>query len=153
MGTQLPLPKGHISQFSAHICCVQMAGWIKMPLGRDVGLSPSDIVLHGDPSPLPEKGTEPPIFGSCLLQPKGWMYQDVTWYGSRPQPRPHYVRWGPSSPSPRERGTTAPLVSAHVYCGHISPSQLLLSSCFLIGGCAYSWSFCGYFGVVIVNIL
>jgi len=30
---------------------------------------------------------------------------------------------------PRERGTAAPLFSAHVYCGHGRPSQLLLSSC------------------------
>ena len=32
-------------------------------------------------------------------------------------------------PALRERGTTAPLFSAHVYCGHGHPSQLLLSSC------------------------
>jgi len=30
-----------------------MAGWIKMPLDREVGLSPTDIVLDGDPAPLP----------------------------------------------------------------------------------------------------
>jgi len=33
-----PPAKGHIPQFSAHICCSQMAGWIKMPLGREIGL-------------------------------------------------------------------------------------------------------------------
>ena len=38
-----------------------------MPLGREVGLSPGDIVLYGDPAPLPRKGMEPPIFGPCLL--------------------------------------------------------------------------------------
>ena len=37
-----------------------MAGWIKMPLGMEVGLSPGDFMLDGDPAPLPEKGTEPP---------------------------------------------------------------------------------------------
>jgi len=26
-----PLPKGHSPQFSTHICCGQMAEWIKMP--------------------------------------------------------------------------------------------------------------------------
>ena len=31
---------------------------------------------------------------------------------------------------PPERGTAAPLFSAHVYCGYGRPSQLLLSSCF-----------------------
>jgi len=35
-----PLP-----QFSARICCSQMAGWIKMPLGMEVGLSPWDFVF------------------------------------------------------------------------------------------------------------
>ena len=61
-----------------------MAGWIKMPLGKKVGFDPSGIVLDGDPSPLPKNGTEPPIFGPCLLWPNGWMDQDATWYGGRP---------------------------------------------------------------------
>jgi len=39
-----PPPKGHSPQFSAHICCGQMARWIKVPLGRKVGLDPTDIV-------------------------------------------------------------------------------------------------------------
>jgi len=51
-GTQLPLPKGaQPPQFSAHICCGQMAGWIKMPLGMEVGLSLGDFVLDGNPAP------------------------------------------------------------------------------------------------------
>ena len=36
-------PKGHSPQFSAHICCGQMAGWIKMPLGMQVGIFASCI--------------------------------------------------------------------------------------------------------------
>jgi len=48
-----------------------------MPLGMEVGLDPSDIVLGGDQAPPPQKGTEPlPIFGSYLLWPNGWMDQD-----------------------------------------------------------------------------
>ena len=31
---------------------------IKVPLGRTVGLDPSDIVLDGDPAPLPIKGAD-----------------------------------------------------------------------------------------------
>jgi len=33
-------PKGaqRPAQFSAHDCCGQTAGWIKMPLGRDVDM-------------------------------------------------------------------------------------------------------------------
>ena len=40
---------------------------------------------------------------SCLsvlcgvLWPNGWMDQDATWYGGRPRPRSHCVRWLPSS--------------------------------------------------------
>jgi len=33
-----------------------MAGWIKMPLGMEVGLGPGHIVLDGDPAPSPQKG-------------------------------------------------------------------------------------------------
>ena len=55
----LPPPKVHSPQFSAHICCGQMAGWIKMPLVREVCLCPSDIVLDGDPAPLSERRRSP----------------------------------------------------------------------------------------------
>ena len=53
-GDPAPLPKkgGTASQFSAHVCCCEMAGMIKMPLGTKVGLGPGDIVLDGDPAPL-----------------------------------------------------------------------------------------------------
>ena len=42
-------------QFLAHVCCGQLAGWIKMPLGTEIGLSPADFVLDGDPAPPPKK--------------------------------------------------------------------------------------------------
>jgi len=51
-----PPPKGHSPQFSGHICSGQVAGWIKTPLGREVGLGPRDAVLDGDPAPLSKKG-------------------------------------------------------------------------------------------------
>jgi len=55
-------------------------------------------------------------------------------HAGRPRPWPHCVRWGPSSPSPRERGTAgcSPLFLAHLYCGNGRPSQLLLSSCCIL---------------------
>jgi len=77
-------------QFSAHFYCGQKAGYIKMPLGTEVDLSPGDIV-RWRPSPRPQKG-EHRIFGPCLLRPNGCMDQDATWYGSRPRPRQHCVR-------------------------------------------------------------
>ena len=65
-----------LSQFSAltHVCCNQMAGWINMPLGREVGLDPGNIVRCEPSSPSPGRGQSPPIFGPCLLWPKvGWI--------------------------------------------------------------------------------
>ena len=41
-GDPAPLPqKGHSPQFSAHVCCGQTAGWMKMPIGM------GHIVLNG----------------------------------------------------------------------------------------------------------
>ena len=98
-----PSPKrgrSHPPQFSAHICCGQMAAWIKMSLGMEVDLGPGDFVLDGDPAPHPKRGTDPSIFSPYLLRPNGCMDQDVTWYGARPRPRRLCVRWGPRSPFP-----------------------------------------------------
>ena len=46
----------------------------------------------------PEKGTEPPIFGSFLLWPNDWMHQDGTWHGGRSWSSPHCARGRHSSP-------------------------------------------------------
>jgi len=80
------------------VYCGQTVGCIKMKLGLQVGLGPEHTVLDRDPAPPPKKGAEPPIFGACLLWPNGWMDQDATWYGCRPRPRQHCVRWGSSPP-------------------------------------------------------
>jgi len=73
---------------------------------------------------FPLKGAQPPVLGPCLLWPNGWMDEDASWYGSRPWPRPHCF-WR----SPAKGAQQLPFFSAHVYCGHGRPSQLLLSSC------------------------
>jgi len=39
-----------------------MAGCIKMPLGMEIGLSPGNFVLDGDPARYPERGRAPPNF-------------------------------------------------------------------------------------------
>ena len=56
-----PPRKGHSSpHFSAHVYCGQTAGWIKIPLGTDLGLGPDGIVLDGDPVPPPtERALQP----------------------------------------------------------------------------------------------
>jgi len=50
-----------------------------------------------------------------MLWPNGWMDQDATWYGGRPRPRPHCVRWRPSFPHGK---------------GHSSPPPQLFGLCF-----------------------
>ena len=54
-----PIPQegAHQPQFSAHVCCGQTAGWIKMPLSTD------HIVLYGDPA-TPKTGHSSPQFSA-----------------------------------------------------------------------------------------
>jgi len=56
---------------------------------------PRGLCVRWRPSPPPQKGGAPQIFGPCLLWPNGWMDQDATWHKGRPQPRRLSVRWGP----------------------------------------------------------
>jgi len=126
MGTQLLSPKRRRSpQFWAHVyyihfiiyitasaapwaVCGQTAGWIKMPLGMELGVGPGDCMFDGDPAPIIIKGIAP-NFCPCLLWPNTWMDQDVTWYGGKPQPcRRRCVRWGRSSPKTL-KGAQAPV--------------------------------------------
>ena len=74
------------------------------------------IVLDGDPAPLPQRGTSP-NFRPYLLWPNGWMDQDATWYGGWPRTRRLCVRWGPSLPL---KGAQRPQFSANVYCGQMT---------------------------------
>jgi len=54
--------------------CGQTVERIKVKLGVRVCLSPDHIVLDGDPSPPPQRGTALlPIFGPYLLRPNGCM--------------------------------------------------------------------------------
>ena len=63
LGLSSPFQKGDgaPAQFSAHFYCGQTAWCINiyMPLGMEVGLSPGEFVLDGDPAALPKKGTAP----------------------------------------------------------------------------------------------
>ena len=66
-------PKGAHPQFSARICCGQMAAWIKMSLGMELGLGQGDFVLDGDPRcPLPKRGggADPPNFWRMFIVTK-----------------------------------------------------------------------------------
>ena len=74
----------------------------------------------GTPLPPPQKmGGAPQIFGPCLLRPNGWMDQDITWHGGRPQRlNPgDFVLDGDTVPFPQKGAKPPPQFSAHFYCG------------------------------------
>jgi len=90
-----PSPKmGQSPQFSAHICCAQMAGWIKVPLGREVGLSSSNVLLDAS---FPQKGRTPQFSAHVNCgQTAGLIKMALgTEVGLGPAT---FVRWGPNSP-------------------------------------------------------
>ena len=70
MGTQLPSPKqgAEAPKFSAHLYCGNKAGYIKMPLGTEVGLGLRDIVFDVDPATPRKRAPQPlPNFGSSIV--------------------------------------------------------------------------------------
>ena len=64
----------HPQKISAHVYCAQTAGWIKMVLGMEVGLSPSDFVLDGEPA-RPQKRAHSPKNSADVYcgQAAGWI--------------------------------------------------------------------------------
>jgi len=105
-----------------------------MPLGIEVGLGPGDFVFDGDAAIPRTEGT--PTTTQYLAhvycgQTAGWMKTPL---GTEVDLGPgHIVLDLDGVPSLRETGTAAPIFSARVYCGHGRPSQLLLSSCMILG--------------------
>ena len=128
-GESAPLPqKGAEPPIFGPFYCRQTAGCIKMPFGMEVGLSPGDFVFVGDQASPRTEGTPTPtqfLADVYCGQTAGWMKTPL---GTEVDLSPcHIVLDG--VPGLHERGRTAPIISAHVYCGHGRPSQLLLSSC------------------------
>ena len=82
MGTPFPSQKGgRAPNYSAHVYCGQTAERMKLVLDMDVGISPGDFVLDGDPVPSPKRGrSTPPQFSdhfycgqtaACIKMPLG----------------------------------------------------------------------------------
>ena len=70
----------------------------------------------GTQSPPQKGGRAPsPIFGPFLLWPNGWMDQNGTWHGGRPQPRRLCIRWGPS-PLPKKGAEPSPIFGKFLLC-------------------------------------
>jgi len=101
-----------------------------MTLGMKVGLGLGDFVMDGDQAtPRKEDIATPPNFWPMFIVPNGWMDEDATWYESRPRPRPHCARRGPSCP--RKRHSSPSPVFGPCQLWPRSPiSAILLSSCF-----------------------
>ena len=38
------------------------------------------------------------VCNACVLWSVGWMDQDAIWFGGRPRPKPHCLRWDPATP-------------------------------------------------------
>jgi len=119
------------------------------------GLDPGDCVRWHPTSPY-KRGTAPNFRPVYCGQTTGWMKTPLGREVLNLDPGHHIVRLGPSSPYNVFNGTLNPtqsrspakgaqqplLFSAHVYCGHGRPSQLLRSSFhyagkFSEGGCAF----------------
>ena len=118
MGTQLPLFKKGAEPPIFYPCLLCLNGWMDhdMPLGMEVRLDPSDIVLDGDPAARsPKRGQSPLHFWSTSIVAKHLHGSrcHLVWTGGRPRPGHHCVRCGPSY-TPRG---AAPQISAHVCFG------------------------------------
>jgi len=101
------------------VYCGQTVGWSKMKLYTEVGLSPGDIVLDGDPAPLPKRSTAQSSAHVLCGQMAGWMKMPLgteVGLGSG-----NSVRWGPSSPQRTKAPNFWPMsivaLAAHVCCG------------------------------------
>ena len=128
----LPPPKGAHQpiHFSALVYCGQTAGYIKMLLGTEVVLGPGHIVLDGTLLPA-QKGQslQFSVHVRCdqTAEWNGWMDYDATWYGDRPRPRRHFVRWGPRSHP--QKGAQQPRTLRPM---SIVAKELDRSSCYLV---------------------
>ena len=110
-----PPKKGWSLKFSAHVYCGQTAGWIKMPLGREVNLGPGGGVSDGDGVAVhPKKGTAPQFSVHVYYgQKAGWMKTPL---GTEVVDLGHIVLDG--VPLSTKGAEQPPLFSAHIYCSH-----------------------------------
>ena len=91
-GTQLP-KRDTIPLSLGYVCCCQMAGWIKMTLGMEVGLCPGGIVRCWRPSSTPKGGTASLVLSLvCLSAELSISYSWTFQLGHSPQFSVH-VYW------------------------------------------------------------
>jgi len=87
-----------------------------MPLGKEVGLSPDDIVLDGDPAPSPQKGAEPPpqFYARVYCGQTAGLIKVAL--GMEVELGPGHIVLD-RDPAPLSKKGTDPQFSAHFYCG------------------------------------
>jgi len=90
-----------------------MAGWIKMPLGTEVGLGPGSFALDRDPALSPKKGAEPPILAPVYCgQTAAWIKMAL---GMKVGLGPDHTMLDGDPDSP-QKGDRVPQFSTHFYC-------------------------------------
>jgi len=119
MGTQLPPPKKgaeppFLPNFRPMSTVAKQLDGSRWHLAWRWPWSRPHCARWGPSSPFQKGGADLTNFGPFLLWPNGYMHQDATWYGGRPEPGRLCVRLGPSSLPKNGR---SPQFSAHVCCG------------------------------------
>ena len=93
-----------IEASSVHCCGEIFTGHVPLPASRCTTNSLESLLQNHSFWATVTSNSSPMLWDRCpvrnigVLWPYGWMDPGVTWYGSRPRPRWHCVRWGPSSP-------------------------------------------------------
>jgi len=131
-GNPALLPKLHSPQFSAHVRCGQKAGWIKMPLGMEVGLGPGDFVLDEDPAPPQRRGHSSQFSAHVYCgQTTGWTKMPLDMAVDLGPG--DFVLDGDQAPlPPKGPAQQPPSFRPMLLWKNGRPSQLLLSTCYLI---------------------
>jgi len=97
-GDPAPLQRGN----PHNDCGGETAGWMKMPLDRDVDLGSGETLLGVDPAP--QRSTAPNFWPMCVVT-KRLDGSRCLWYGGRPRPMAALVLdW---DPAPSGRVTAA----------------------------------------------
>ena len=101
-----------------------------MPLARKVGLNPGDVVLDGDPAPLPEKWQSPQFSAHVYCgQTAGWITMPLGMEIGSAQATLWIVLDGDPALSRKVAQQLPPLFSPCLSSLNGDPSQQLLSSC------------------------
>jgi len=92
-----------------------MAGWIKMPLGIEVGLIPGEFLLDEDTAQTPKKGRAPQFTADVYYgQTAGWMEMTL---GMEVGLGPGHIVLDIDQGHLPHKWQSVSQFSAHVYCG------------------------------------